>query len=156
MTELKTKDKINTEDTMQEIASQEVQDIIDLAEKAKEGDSKAIVTMMSAFRGPLPPPELLQQYEDIKEGLADRIVAMAEKDQEAYIEDRKTMLKYQGRDSLLGALFAFIIVIATLAIGCLLLLNDKDIAGIGVLLTGLGSVIAMFLKSKKENKKDDE
>ena len=32
----------------------------------------------SSFRGPLPPPEVLQKYEIIQAGFADRIVKMAE------------------------------------------------------------------------------
>lgn len=34
------------------------------------------------FTGPLPPPEQLLQYEQISPGFADRIVTMAEKEQE--------------------------------------------------------------------------
>ena len=35
----------------------------------------------SVFAGPLPPPEKLQQYEDVSPGIAARIVGMAEKEQ---------------------------------------------------------------------------
>ena len=40
------------------------------------------VTSVSAtsFRGPLPPPDSLQRYEQICPGLADRIVALAERE----------------------------------------------------------------------------
>ena len=42
---------------------------------------KSIIT--ASYSGPLPPPVVLQQYEEVLPGMADRILAMAEKEQDA-------------------------------------------------------------------------
>ncbi len=39
------------------------------------------ITHSQSFSGPLPPPQVLQQYNDAHPGLADRIVTMAENEQ---------------------------------------------------------------------------
>ena len=41
---------------------------------------KVTAVATSTFRGPLPPPDALQRYEQICPGLADRIVALAERE----------------------------------------------------------------------------
>lgn len=41
------------------------------------------------FEGPIPPPETLAKYEEIKPGLADRLVSMAERDLESRHRDRR-------------------------------------------------------------------
>lgn len=45
------------------------------------GVARQIVSKSAYFSGPLPPPELLAAYDDVHPGLAERIVAMAEKEQ---------------------------------------------------------------------------
>lgn len=105
------------------------------------------------YQGPLPPPQMLQGYEDIEKGLASRIVAMAEKDQQKAFEHREKVLKFQGRDSFLGAIFSFLTVIVTLVVGTILLLNNKDVGGLVALITGVGTIIKLFLGDR--NKKDD-
>ncbi len=36
-------------------------------------------TSLSSYSGPLPPPEVLSGYENVKEGFAERILVLAEK-----------------------------------------------------------------------------
>src|SRR6266542_3762073 len=38
-------------------------------------------TLQASFAGPLPPPSTLQRYEELVPGAADRILAMAERNQ---------------------------------------------------------------------------
>ena len=45
------------------------------------------------FSGPIPHPDLLRGYEDIKEGFAERIVSMTEKQQEHRMECEKRLIK---------------------------------------------------------------
>lgn len=49
---------------------------------APEGkpSSNQVVLARADFSGPIPPPRLLAEYEEICPGLADRIVSMAEKE----------------------------------------------------------------------------
>lgn len=161
MTSSKLKDKPSLDFALKEEVlheaqpAEEMQKVIELAEKVTEGDPNAVITMMSAFKGPLPPPEILRGYEDIKDGLADRIVSMAEKEQEVYLENSKTILKFQGRDTFMGMLFAFMTISLTLFMSCILLLNDKNIAGFCTLIGGLVALAGLFVKGHA-NKKDEK
>ena len=42
-----------------------------------------IVGMRASFSGPLPPPKILEDYDRVCPGAADRIIKMAEKEQKA-------------------------------------------------------------------------
>ncbi|MEJ8736721.1 DUF2335 domain-containing protein [Erysipelotrichaceae bacterium HCN-30851] len=87
----------------------------DILEKLKPEEKEAVIQIAEyKFSGPIPHPSILAGYNKIDPGIADRIVKMAEKEQEAVIEHRKSILKLQGRDYLLGAVFLFIIVITTI------------------------------------------
>ena len=142
-----------------ENAPKKVREANDVYEQLKPQEKEAVTTLVAyQFKGPLPHPSILKGYEDIEKGLADRIVKMAERDQEAHIKNNDKILQFQGRDALLGSIFAFLTVIGVLIAGVILLLNDKDLAGFVTLIAGAGSIVALFLRSKdhKEDKKSDD
>lgn len=62
-----------------------------------------IATRHKSFEGPLPHPEILKRYDEIVPGLAERIVAMAEKEQDARLSiakeetDQKSQLEKSQR-----------------------------------------------------------
>ena len=41
----------------------------------------SLLSVRASFSGPLPPPELLKQYDEVVPGAADRIISMAEAEQ---------------------------------------------------------------------------
>jgi uncharacterized membrane protein len=49
------------------------------AEKQTHQQVKSVQAKAVSFSGPLPPPEVLQNYNQITPGAADRIISMAEK-----------------------------------------------------------------------------
>jgi hypothetical protein len=46
----------------------------------KEQEDLSLLSMQAEFRGPLPPPELLRQYEDVHPGTAERIMVQFERE----------------------------------------------------------------------------
>ncbi|MCY4260930.1 MAG: DUF2335 domain-containing protein [Rhodobacteraceae bacterium] len=54
---------------------------VEIPEGTEPTDAVAIVAQKIAFSGPIPPPSMLKDYDDISPGLADRIVGIAEKEQ---------------------------------------------------------------------------
>ena len=151
--EEKTNDLVLEPESVQ-AAQETIEKAQNVVDQLDPEQKKAIMTLQAVeYQGPLPPPQMLQGYEDIEKGLASRIVAMAEKDQQKAFEHREKVLKFQGRDSLLGAIFSFLTVIVTLVVGTILLLNNKDVGGLVALITGVGTIIKLFLGDR--NKKDD-
>lgn len=135
--------------SIDEHAPKKVKDANDVYEKLEPNQKEAVTTLVRyQFSGPLPHPSILKGYDDIEKGFADRIVKMAEKDQDAQIKNNEKVLKLQGRDVLIGSIFAFITVISILVAGVILLLNDKDTAGLGTLLSGGAMLVGLFIHSK--------
>jgi uncharacterized membrane protein len=131
--------------------------------KLPEGERiKVIATIQQAvqFSGPLPPPDMLKQYDQITPGLADRIVGMAEKAQ-THEQDMDRLhlqseIKAQGRDDqykLLGQIWAIVVVCMGIGlIGWLGYVNQPWLAGV----IGLGSVSSiayMFINGRKSAEK---
>jgi uncharacterized membrane protein len=60
-----------------------------------ESDPEVIQEIIQAgmFAGPLPPPSMLREYEDILPGTADRIMGMAENEQKIRSRDNKAVIR---------------------------------------------------------------
>jgi uncharacterized membrane protein len=61
------------------------------------------------FEGPLPPPEQLKQYEEVSPGFAERIVQMAEKEQDFRHHDTERIRGMQRTIIGRGQVFGFIL-----------------------------------------------
>jgi uncharacterized membrane protein len=62
---------------------------------------------MTPIRGPIPPPALFRQFEEILPGSADRILRMAEKEQDHRIDWEQSALRIDARNSFLGLRLGF-------------------------------------------------
>ena len=126
-------------------------------------DEEAILSIMrqSSFSGPLPPPQILEKYESIVPGSADRIIGMAEKQSEHRRSIEKKVVNSNVFNEKLGIAAGFIIGMTGLICATILGLNGaQTVAGIigGASLTGLvGTFIYGVLNRRKElsSKKQD-
>ena len=117
------------------------------------------------FRGPLPPPEVLGLYEQVVPGVATAIVNQfteqgnhrracekLELDADIHIAQRAD--GHVRRGQWLG----FVIILTMLASGTWTIHAGHDLAGSAVVVTGIASVIAAFLKrdSQRDSKHPDQ
>lgn len=98
------------------------------------------VSESSTFSGPLPPPDLLAEYDQVLPGLADRIVAMAEKEGDS----RRALQSRAMRLSELGLFSAFTIPMSALLGGFFLVLNDKSAEGMSIVIGAVASLLAVY------------
>lgn len=93
--------------------------------------------------GPIPESQELARYEEILPGIADRIVTMAEKQQQASIklESRNWIGKFSTM--LLTRLFLYFLV----AVAFILVMNGKEVAA---LLTALAPIMSIFVSTFRE------
>lgn len=101
----------------------------------------------SVFSGPIPPPDQLIEYNEIDSTFADRIVAMAEKEQ----DNRHTNDNNEFTLDKRSQTFAFVIAIFGIGMSGLLAIQGNPISATGF---GLGSIVLMvtaFLKGKKSD-----
>lgn len=127
-------------------------EVIDSLPNDKRNKIKKMVAVYESFSGPIPHPTILNMYNKIEKGFADRIISMAEKEQNSAIEHERKLLEYQSRDSLLGAIFAFVTIVLLVLLGFILILNDKNLAGYAALVVGFGSCASIFFKRTPKDK----
>ncbi len=121
-----------------------------LPEKQKEqqNQSKAPVKITEIKQvvhiGPIPPPETLERYGKINPSFPERIVRMAEKEQ-----------NFRHISYYIGQFFAVIIVIAGLGSATYLGINGKEWLGGTIGLGALASIVGAYFYSQSKNKKDN-
>lgn len=129
-------------------------------EAVESGPGSAVVSFAAeqrvTFAGPLPPPLVLGQYEEICPGAADRIISMAEH-QSAHrqkLESAVVASNCEGQRR--GPLFGFALASMVILIGGLLLWNGRDVAGLTALITALASIVVPFVLSKHRQRAELE
>ena len=112
------------------------------------------VTRQISFSGPLPPPSLLAQYNEIIPNGAERMLAMAEK-QASHRENLETqVIKNNLARQREGSWFAFILVLVALVGGMFLIYAGKNVYGLAAIITALVSLAGVFFFSKYEQRKE--
>ena len=107
------------------------------------------------FSGPLPPPEVIDQYNQIIPGAAERILAMAEQDAIHQREIENAAMTLTAEEMKRGQLYGFIIGVFafTTCIVALLLGSEKTAIVLGsTTVVGLVSVFVTGRFSSKEGK----
>jgi uncharacterized membrane protein len=107
------------------------------------------------FRGPLPPPEMLQQYNSIVPGMAERLLQAFE-DQASHRRamDEKT-LTLNFRLARVGQVSAFVIGVAALGSGTYLASIGHSVTGIAVMFGTIGSMVGAFLWTGRRGKRPE-
>lgn len=114
------------------------------------------VIQHASFSGPLPPPQILADYERIKPGFAERIVALAE-GEAAHRRARETraleteieMGKTQLREIFLGQVLAFVIGMTALVGGIYLAAHGAETAGGFIGTGGVVGLVTAFIQGRK-------
>jgi uncharacterized membrane protein len=96
------------------------------------------------FEGPLPPPEQLAQYQQISPAFAERVVQMAENEQNFRHADIQVIRGIQQKIIGRGQVFGFIISLAIIAGGILLIMSDKPTSGFISILAGVSTVAGPY------------
>lgn len=116
-----------------------------------EGKKSVIARMFSAKRysGPIPPPELFREMEDIMEGSADRVLVLSEKNLDGMLHLRKETLAATINERSRGQNYGLIVsVLGCILVGYALHLGHATTAGIlGVSI--FGSLAIAFVTGRK-------
>lgn len=151
-------DKID--DTSANEVADDIGEIIDKLDRLDEKDHTISKVIASRFSGPIPPPNVLKDYEEVIPGSADRIISMAEMQlhhrmtmESSDRELEKTNMMKSFNYSKTGLVFGGILA-TVLILGCIYLVSiDKTIEGFAVLSPIVISLITLSVKSthKKDN-----
>ena len=115
---------------------------------------RVVKRVETSYSGPLPKPEDFAKYESVQQGAANRILTMAEKQQEHRIACEKLIveenLQKDKRGQYLGALIALVCIGASVALG---LLGHDTLAGIIGGATLLGAIVVFVLNKEPREEK---
>lgn len=136
----------------------------DLPRKERVKLIKQVTEELTISSGPLPPASEIQKYENVCPGAADRIIAMAEKQLEHRTSMEKRILEYEfktneaERDkefklSLFGEVAAFLLCAGVITSAIVCLITGYNFVGLSSLIIALGYLAAVFIGSKKNQKK---
>lgn len=113
-----------------------------------------IITQLESFSGPLPPPQILSEYEKIVPGSAAKILDMAVGQSEHRKSLETNVINSNITNSRLGLYFGLLIGLTGIIAGTVLGLYDKQIAG-GVIGGGsLVSLVGVFIYGSQQRQKE--
>jgi uncharacterized membrane protein len=108
------------------------------------------------FRGPLPPPSVVEHFERIRPGAAERILVMAEEQQRVRHQLEERALVGALRAEATGQWLAAFIVTLTVGLGSWLVSSGHDATGLATILAPLGAVVAAFLNAQQAQARERE
>ncbi len=130
-----------------------------LASQQGSGDSdrdRKVAHYESAFfSGPLPPPEVIQEYENVLPGMADRIIGMVERKQEQ--EGRRqnqshteimTVMHFQAHAEKRGQVFGLILGLVALGACVFLIASGAPVWGTAALIAEIAVLAGAFVWAK--------
>lgn len=100
------------------------------------------------FSGPLPPPELLRQYEEILPGLPERIVSSWE----AESQHRRSLENRAAGISERGQWIAAALAVLFLGVSGLLIYFGQSAAGVALLVAEIVGLVAVFVYDRRESR----
>jgi uncharacterized membrane protein len=109
-----------------------------------------------SFSGPLPPPELLDKYNDVIPNGAERIMQMAEGQQRHRQELEKTVITGNVKSETRGQYIGGTLCVLVLLLGSFLAYTGKQIAGSVFVGTDLAAIAGVFVYGKHQQQKDLE
>lgn len=115
-------------------------------------EQQASIVHSQSFSGPLPPPQILKHYEQVHSGFADRIMQMAEKEQNHRHQQEIKILAENVSIKKRGQIFALTICSLVVAASFALIWTGHEVSG-SVLATGSLSALAYVFISGRSPKK---
>ena len=165
---------MNEPDSENEQHSEEAAEEVS-AEAGSNGDSQREGSSLSQhsqhisaswqFTGPIPPPGIIGQYNSILPGAADRILSMAEKEQEhrhkmqeKLVDSQVLDQKQQRGEKRLGQFFGFIIGVVSIVGGSWTAVSSSSIAtsvaGGFIGSSGVVALVSVFVYGRREEQND--
>lgn len=111
-----------------------------------------VVHQVSMHSGPLPDPRTLAEYEQVQPGFAERIVSMAEKQQEHRLILEERVISGNVRAQLLGVILGFLLGLSGIVGGTDIALHGYPVGGFSTVLAALASLVGALLYSRRQQR----
>lgn len=111
---------------------------------------------LEVANGPIPPPTMLQMYGEVSPDLPDRIMRMAENDQQAQIEILTGNARAEQFAVRIGALTSPLLVVALVVASIVLFHNGQHAGALAALASGLTVWLVPTLKELRRPTEESE
>jgi uncharacterized membrane protein len=108
------------------------------------------------FEGPIPPPEMLREYERIKPGFADRILGLAEREAAHRHQETSKLVDAQITDASAGRIearwgqiLAFFVGLFAIGAGSYVAVHDAQWAGGFIGTGGVVGLVSVFIQGRR-------
>ncbi|MBS0204493.1 MAG: DUF2335 domain-containing protein [Planctomycetes bacterium] len=108
----------------------------------------------TSFAGPLPPPQILEDYNRIVPGSANRILSMAEKQADHRRRLETQITSSDITNSRVGLVFGLVIGLGGIAAATVIAIYGHPQAGVGMGLLTLGSLVSVFVYGSRIRMKE--
>lgn len=108
------------------------------------------------YEGPLPQASELIKYNEAHPDAANRIIAMAEKQQDARLADTAFMLRENAKAKKRGQYMGFVIALIVLVGGMFLLLQGRALEGFTTLVGAVATLVVIFISGKYQGSDKNE
>lgn len=128
-----------------------------IANRIQQPLAKTETTTLRQFSGPIPPPETLKQYDEIKPGMAERVFELTEKQVDHRIQLEGKALEYKNNQVSRAQWLSFIIA-GSVVISGVIVATAASEPQWGSLLSGsgLGSVLLSVMLRRKVEENNQE
>jgi uncharacterized membrane protein len=117
-----------------------------------------VSTKVEQFSGPLPPPAILEQYNNVVPGAAERILKMAEEQSNHRRSLEQKVISSDVDNARLGMVFGFIIGLVAILAGVYIVIIDKNNQGYFLSLGAIVALVGVFVygRKKKEQRLEEK
>ncbi len=111
--------------------------------------SQQVTGIQVSYSGPLPPPQILEQFDRIVPGGAERIFAQFESQSKHRQKIELQVIRSNAFAQILGAISASMIGLIATGGGLFLVYQGKSVEGFGAFFTTLASLVGIYIYGKK-------
>lgn len=116
---------------------------------ARQGVSTTSIQQLEISQGPLPHPSILEQYEQVLPGSAERLLRMVEQEADHRRALEKRQLTSQIVETHIGQVLAFLIGVFAIAAGSYTALQGAELSGAFIGSGGVIGLVVAFIYGRK-------
>src|SRR3989338_7839901 len=118
--------------------------------------TKVVAAEFSGFSGPIPPPQILQQYNNVVPDAAERIIRMAEKQSDHRMDLERKVVNSNISKSYLGMILGTVIAVCGLLVAKEISVNGHPWAASAIAALDLGGLIGVAIYNGEIQKQERE
>lgn len=130
-------------------------DLIQYIPEEKRGEFiREYVLQVEHYSGIIPHPSIVGRWERIMPGSAERILSLSEKHQDHRMDIERTMFGVFAKREQFGMWFYFIIALAMIVGGTVIILSGYSTAGLVTLVAPLATLASSFLYNHRSTRQE--